>query len=281
MKTTLVTALCAIAFAAAPFDPQPLTESQRVRLETADDGSHTVDEAALYALLENAADWSEKEAGAVVPDYDAIRRDPAAWRGTRCVIEGTIELVIRPNLSRAGWEKVEGIVLRVDHSVEPSRAQDFVVVYLTEPPVWTWWNQDLGLPQERGQKVRVVARAFKTAVFRTKGEPANSKGSREYLTFVGRRIPHVEPAYAPKMTGSMVAVSVVIGLTVLYLFWRVPKLFRGASAAARPRLHQVIEQRRHARQRETAEPEEETPDLPQNPAEALDRLADTHRSEDQ
>ena len=35
-----------------------LDESQRVRLETADQGSQTVDEAAFYALLENAPFWA-------------------------------------------------------------------------------------------------------------------------------------------------------------------------------------------------------------------------------
>jgi hypothetical protein len=284
MTRLLLITLC-LAIAWAPFDPHPLTESQLVRLETADDGSATVDEAGLYALLENAADWSTTEAGAVVPSYDAIRRDPQAWRGTRCLIEGTAYRVLRPKLGRSGWEKVQGVVVRIDHSRADPVAQDFVIVYLTDPPAWSWPNtryEREGIPFREPAPVRLVARFLKTTTDVTQGSKGRPPEEKMYLAFVGRSAAFsaVAPAGRRGPVPGLPLLAVLAVAALVFLIWRLKSLGQGVNR--RSRLRDYLEQRQERRvargEEEPAVGDEE--ELPGNPAEALDTLADKRRVED-
>jgi len=272
-----------LCVAASPFDPYPLTDSQLARLETADDGSATIDEAALYALLENAAQWSDTQAGAVTPDYQAIRHDPSAWRGTRCLIEGTVYRVLRPELSRQGWEKVEGIVVRVNQEREKPTAADFVIVYLTEPPDWRWPNpryENEGIPFRQPVPVRLVGRFFKVSSYVTEGSRDKPRQEAAYLTFVGRSTSRIEAASSsPGPDWKMPALLAMVLVAVAVLAWRMR-----AGGARVTRLQDYLDQRRAQRviRGEGEEDEEiESPDLPENPADALDALADKRRPEDE
>lgn len=67
----------------------PLTDGQRSQLVTVTDDSPTLEEPALHAILTNVLLWGgNDEAGAQIPDYDALLADPAAARGELFLIEG-------------------------------------------------------------------------------------------------------------------------------------------------------------------------------------------------
>ena len=282
-KTRHFLCMTVVLVAAAPIDPHPLSESQLVRLETASDSAGTIDEAALYALLENAADWSERDAGAVVPDYDAIRREPDDWRGVRCLIEGTIYRVLRPELSRRGWEKVQGVVVRIDHSREPPAAHDFVIVYLTDPPQWAWPNpryEKEGIAFHEPRPVRLVGRFYKVSSFETHAAGAE----RAYLTFVGRRVTFPQTTESSRRA-SWPGVPVLLGLLIVlvaFTIWRLKALGRRADRPSR--LADYLQQRQAQRTiRGDSEEDvmDEPAELPENPAEALDTLADQRRPIDE
>lgn len=278
MRRAVAIGLACLSLAASPPDPHPLDAGQFARLETADDGSATVEEAALYALLENAAEATESQAGAVVPNYNLIRRDPAAWRGTRCLIEGTIALVMHPDLSREGWEKVEGVVVRVDHSREPPVAEDFVIVFVTDPPRWTWWNRDAGLPQEQGTRVRLVGRFYKIAELATRGSADREPDKRSYLTFVARSLGDVQSAAAqPAVTLRNLPLFLLIAVAAAYLFWRLRAFGRRSTNS---QVSEYVQRRRQQRAVSNTDTPEAQSDLPDNPLDALDALAEKHASEE-
>lgn len=265
--------------AAGGLNPYPLTESQLARLETADDGSATIDEAALYALLENAADTSATEAGAVVPDYDALRREPQAWRGTRCLIEGTLYRVMEPDLAREGWDGVEGAVVRIDHSRETPRAEDFIIVYLTDPPQWDWRIEKEGVVWPA--RVRLVGRFFKVSSYTTQGARGKPPHEAAYLTFVGRSIGQLETQRAPtELSWKAPALLVLVLAAIAVLVWRLKATGGGRRAT---HLQDYLEQRQAQRaiRGESEDEESDEPILPDNPAEALDTLADKRRLEEE
>ena len=153
----------------------PLTQPQRVQLDSATDFSSRFDEAALYPLLQNALAWEAgNEAGAVVPDYAAILKAPADHRGTLFLIEGLFAgtprggtLSVTP-LSRGGaWDdRLQQWVVVVDPVKD-----DVAVVYLVDPPP----------APSAGAEVRLVARFYKVLADQDRhGRPT------DYLTFVGK-----------------------------------------------------------------------------------------------
>jgi hypothetical protein len=253
-----------------PFDPHPLNGSQVERLNSVEDLAPTVDASGFYALLENAADGSDKEAGAVVPDYDSVRRDPAAWRGTRCLIEGTLHMVVEPKLSRLGWERVRGAVVRVDHTRAEPEPRDFVLVYLTDPPAWPWKDQTRS--ETWPERVRLVGRFYALSQFDTQ-----RAGSKAYAVFVAHGLRFLQPATPPPQSSMSIALYVVLGAAlVAYIAWRFV-LSRGS--AGRPKMHEYIEQRR--RQRGEPGPDRDGAEsgdagLPPDPIEALDALSEDH-----
>ncbi|MDH3583247.1 MAG: hypothetical protein OER86_03440 [Phycisphaerae bacterium] len=251
----------------------PLTESQLIRLETADDRSDEIREAAFYALLENVADWPRTRAGAVIPDYADILDQPQVWRGRPCLIEGTLQTRLPARKLERGWEKVRGLTIDIhpDKPMAEKNEKDFVIVYLTEPPdvrgAVLQWND--ALLDETGTRVEVVARFYKLQDSGNRGGATKS-----YMAFVGRNLKLLggksgAPAWRiPALMGAIV-------LMMAAFWWRLRRLRQGFAAPARATsLASFIDQRRAEREGENEETElEPPPDLPEDPVDALGILA--------
>jgi hypothetical protein len=240
----------------------PLTDSQKARLDGATDGSGTIDDAALYALLENARESPPGEAGAVVPDYEAIARDPDEWRGRLCLIEGSLELAFGdPKLARPGWDQARALMLR-------PAAGSPIYVFLVEPPMLTPGRLIVERPDEFGAKVRVAARFHKLLE-----EIARDGSMRRYPVFVGRKVTLLETA-GPAVTGggSLATTIVLIFLVVGIGAWSY--LRRRSNTPGRGQLIEEYRRRKSLR-RATVE---SAPGLPADPAAALDALAKSGRN---
>ncbi len=228
----------------------PLSDSQTTRVQTADDDSTTVDEAAFYALLENAKAWTGGKAGAVVPDYAALRENPAKWRGELCLVQGELETVLEvSDLSRDSYASVKGLVLRPE-SGRP------VIVYLLRPPDLTYRSRQPPLVAERGAAVEVVARFYK----RLKDESRGGK-ERTYLTFVGKEVTTLRTPEGSSPAGTWAIPAAVI---VLLGVW-----FVLLSRSRRRKTEQALYHPRRESEGEAADPQ-----IAADPAEALRRLSE-------
>lgn len=264
----------------------PLDDSQTARLEAAADGTGTVDEAAFYALLENAREWPESAAaGAMVPDYTAIRDDPEAHRGQLFLLEGRVQYMLpETRWSRSGWEQVRGLVIRIDDRPDGEHAavEDLVIVHLIDPPTLTA-SLHGDVPIEFNQPVRVVARFHKTVNYpRRRGE-----GDAAYLNFVGQEV-----AWMGEREGSGPGAGFAFLLLALALIGLVFLIFRVRNfnrvSLERHRTAEYLAEKRARRQQEAqghadgeADHEEVEPPLPEDPIEALEALKRQHREEDE
>lgn len=246
---TVVTALAGV--------PE-LTEPQRAMLEGVNDRTSAIDGAGLYALLANARHWpdgADAEAGAMIPDYPAIRTDPAAHRGRRFVIEGKlVSLGTRPLLSRTGYDGVEPWHIEVG-------PEHFVTVYLTAPPAVAIRRETDGhrIPQRAGENVRIIGRFYKLqAAPNTQGEP------QLYQVFVGntaRLTGQSSDAINPALLRSVAIVAVVVLMLATFVVIRM-SLTRSRPSARRAR--SAVEQE-HTAQEEL----DIRDDLPDDPVDAL------------
>ncbi len=243
----------------------PLTAEQQAQVATASDFSPAWDEGALYPLLQNALQWpGHDEAGALIPDYDAMLADPARYRGQLCLVEGQLGgpvEVVPYRLSRAGpWDdKLQrwGILVRADPDL-------VVVVYLVDGP-------PLAQTPRPGVRVRLLGRFYK--VWR---QPDQNHQPTDYLVFIGKTTAAAAPAqrYARYRTTPMqwnlrwVLLLLVVGVAAIYLLRRMTRL----SMQPRPLPGQLRrrQERAHAGQDAGAQ---ERADLPRDPAAALDQLA--------
>jgi hypothetical protein len=262
----------------------PLSESQKTRVETAKDLSPSLDEAAFYALLENAADWPGSEGGAeaLIPGYGQLANLPAENRGKLCLVEGRIYQVVTPNLSRSGWSGVRGITIRINEAQDPPTAKDFVIVYLTDPPNFKWRNEREQTPLEYGERVRVLARFYKPATFTSRGgddRAAKPATDKTYLTFVGKSVTSITPLVVVDYEGAgstrNIGIAAIIVLVAAYLFFRFSRLRATQSAA--PRVSKM-EHYRQEKEAERAKAAQENPpppppaNLPADPGAALEVL---------
>lgn len=254
----------------------PLTADQQAQLDSARDDYPDTDEGALYPLLENALSWpANVQAGAMLPDYDAIAKNPAAHRGQLFLIEGTLRQ-IRPvgRLALPGpWE---GRITEwaVQYGDEPA---DMLIVNLVDAPA----------DAREYKQVRLAARFYKLW-------PTTSKTgqARTFMVFVGHDAMIV--GARPGVIGDASVVKslvLVLCLLALGLFWvlkRTPRM----SMTPQPTARQL--QRRQARQQLEAqhapgdanhddddddddlEDEADLPALPRDPAQALAAM-DAHR----
>ncbi|MFA9476874.1 hypothetical protein ACERK3_01075 [Phycisphaerales bacterium AB-hyl4] len=234
-----------------------LSDGQRAQLDTATDGSRQLDEGALYPLLENMLAFEPGDMrGARVPDYEAIRADPAAARGELYLIRGQfIGTTPRHRLTRRGaWGDALtgwGVVV----SPEPPA----VVVYFVDPA-----GELDARPPRYGAEVELVGRFYKVWADRDADGRA-----WEYLTFVARSAEVISRGAGGGpgrgMGGSMFVVMLMMLGALLFVLWRVRGMVR-PRVAERPR-------------RELDEPglaaagEEEQAPLPNDPEAALAELA--------
>ncbi len=243
-------AVILIAVTAVP----PLNDSQQAQLDTAIDDSPRLDESALYPLLENALAWDDNnEAGAAVPDYDALLDDPIAGRGGLFLIEGKFAgRARRYRLVRKGeW----GDALTEWVLVVRDEPEQVAVVYFVDP-------QDELIPPHTGSDVRVAARFYKVWADRDQdGNPTR------YLTFIAAS-PSTTSAPAKPVFLFLPMVGGVLVLAVVYLYVR---------RMSRPQTIDPTPDRQPAGSADDAMLSDgPAQPMPQDPAEALRRLAQQH-----
>ena len=234
----------------------PLTPAQQTQLGTASDFTGQFDEGALYPLLQNAWQWQPgDEAGAVIPDYAAIYQSPAKHRGQLFLIEGRFAGRSKEikHLTRPGpWDgQLREWVVVVD-----SAKDEVAVAYLTHPPV----------APAAGAKVRLAARFYKVL----SDQDVNGKPT-DYLLFVGRDATVVDAGRGFGGSGSG-AGPLVVMLAILAAGWY---FLRRTLSAKRLRPRPSRTQREEFDSEESAD-EEAEPQLPDDPAEALDVLKHQH-----
>lgn len=261
-----------------------LNDSQRTRLGATGDRSPTVDEAGFYALLENASTWPADAAtgsDVVFPDYNQLAAHPEQYRGKLCLLEGTLYQVLDLKLARTGWDKAGGITINV--STDPKQHR-FVMVYLTNPPHFTWWKQSERLPEQHGSRVRILARFYKLVSDQTRGSATHPSIRKDFPVFVGQSLQYLTRSDTP--TGPQFTLktlgALLIGLAILgYIISRllgVRRVFTDPPV----RLDEFDKVRRERRESAMGEGDADDlgPDeLPADPGAALDQLA--RRSEDQ
>ncbi len=259
--------VAALLLTAAP----PLSDAQRTMLEATTDRSRSIDEAGLYALMQNAERWpepQEAEAGARVPDYGALRTEPAAHRGERFLIEGTLEAftepatyTARPNrpLSRPGYESAKVWLLsREDAGV--------MLVVLTDPPALepVGGRDRLRKPARVGARVRLPARFYKLLASESR------EGPGVYPVFVGRSARFTGAAADGGTSAWFVSGGALFLVVVLLVAYGAVRYLASKSGKRQTR-------RRYA---EEEEPEvDRRDDLPEDPAEAMRVLSTEHDAE--
>ena len=241
-------ALILISLLAVP----PLTDSQQVRLDSAGDDSVQLEGPALAPLLENVLTWDPKgvdEAGARVPDYEALLADPVAGRGELFLIEGQFAGRARryklKHVGEFGDALTEWVILVRNDPVEVA------VVYFVDP------DGEIEAPGT-GAKVRVVGRFYKVwADTDRDGNPAR------YLTFVARSATVVGGQTATRQSPLLPMLLLVVGLGVAYILIR-----RMSKPTPHPhRLSSIGD-----RDGMLSDPDGSDP--PNNPAQALQRMAE-------
>jgi len=260
MGMNVATALLSIALLAAV---PPLDDTQQQIIASAQDDSLRLDEAAWYPLLRNAAQWQAgDEAGARIPDYDALLDTPADLRGELFLIEG--RFAGRPRaivLARPGpWgERVTEWVIQTDPEND-----EVAVVYLVDQPIGEGVKQPMA-----GQQVRVAARFYKVWSQRD----LNNQPQR-FLTFVGHSLTYEGLGPAPPITNN--AWQLALGLLVMIgaaLFFgrRMLSLGKPRPLPSRVLRERDLDDAVNAGQRDSEESDDE-PDLPDDPDAALAEL---------
>lgn len=249
----------------------PLTEPQRVQLDTADDADRGWDLPALYPLLDNAASWDLDPAalvpGSIVLDTEAVLRQPGPHRGRVMIVEGRLAEARELKLLRPGrWGET---VMRWVVQVDPQR-DEVVVVLLTHPP-----------PRPPlGARVRMPARFYKLWPSRTiDGEPIT------YITLVGHGAAVLDagpsaPADAARGSGGgSVGLLLLLSLVVAGVFVFMLRRMMRLSLTPAPLPSQVRRQQAAAAARlaRTSAPDDppgngHEPPLPDNPEDALAEL---------
>jgi hypothetical protein len=245
----------------------PLTEQQKLDLAASAryQGSF-VGDPGLFALLENAAAWTEGQPDIPVwtPDYQNIYDDASTWVGRLCRIEGTLETQWQLPPLGPRWQEAGALVLRTEQGLP-------VIVFLTDPPELTPTGQQARghvLIAERGAQVRLIGRFYKLLKLeRQDGD------QRSYISFVGRRIDRLTIPAGQSDGPAVPLVAVILVALVLvmlggYMLLRI--------STSRQRRLSPAEALAAYRQRRGAvdsdDPASGTPALPEDPAAALDHL---------
>lgn len=245
----------------------PLSDTQTQRLDGATDHSATFDEAAFYALLENAAQWEPTLAGATVPDYPALFEQPADLRGQYFLIEGKLTSEWKlPTLARQGWEGVRAFTVEY----EP---EQYLIVFLTKPPdfqrIATGPDGNIRLDHQ-GRTVKLGARFFKVL---DRTSQANQK--RSYLLFVGHSFN--EMTESESEGGGLEKLAVVLPIVLVIALLVVYMMIRRSSGDRESQIDKFHRERAMRRAGEAApsppeDEDDESADLPEDAADALNQL---------
>lgn len=252
---TLLAGLLALQLLAVP----PLSHEQQAQLETAKDNIASLDEGALYPLLLNAMDWPPgDEAGAMVPDYQAILENPADARGRLYLVEGAFYRArsVR-NLARPGpWDP-----MLQEWSISPDgKGEQFVVVYMVHG------QPENELPRIR-QQVRLAGRFYKVWLSKDYNQEL-----KPYLVFVGQSARIIRPTGGSAGLGSNMPSPTWIAVFVLAVSFAVVSLWRflnnrELARERRSRLEPIPEPEPQA-----VEEEDNEPPLPDDPVKAMEEM---------
>ena len=227
-------------------DVPPLTSLEQQRLDTAVDGHARYDEA-FAALVEHVRTWPEAKDIELetLPlrrkvDWELFSEDPSQLRGELVEISGQCVLVMKLEPTIAGDHIYE---LFIDTN------QGTLIAYVSAPeksPV-------------RKSYVRVLGR-----LYTVKTMPSRDSVVRSWPAMVGILLP--SSGVRSDLPGRIIVALIVIGMLVwLFLRRSAKKGFQGDTAQALAALR-----------RDADEGEGESPDLPQDPAEALKELTKDH-----
>ncbi len=274
---TAVFLLVGLVLGTATRAEQPeLTPQHQMQLATATDGSQELDEAALYPLLENAK-WLDPAdtTGAIPLDYQAVLKDPAAFRGKLVLIRGYVAAEPRSagKLARPGpWDgHLQQWIIKLNHDPENHAS---VVVYLVAPPPRKNWPF-------RDTRVWMVARFYKVW-----DQPNVLNGKpMSFLVFVGNTL-NVETAAgsSPGLFGTPQRALLTISLAVvlLIMLWAAARMLIARRHAT---FQQHMREDRALRDERRREIARRTPSagepLPENPADALEELERRGHDEEQ
>jgi hypothetical protein len=179
----------------------PLSDDERVRLETAIDGRDHREEA-FVALLENVRSWNAEAIPGdtpviVEPNVEAMLVSPDRWRGELCRIDGVIQQ--RHTLDRP-FEGVREWFLRLDDG----RPILLFISGLDEPEASRFRD---------GRRVIAYARFYKRI-----DAMARDGKQHAYPAFVGRRPVLARAAVGAGGHGILAAIAMpVAGLLVVFL----------------------------------------------------------------
>ena len=244
----------------------PLTQAQQTQIATAGDFNSRFDEAALYALMNNALRWQDgDETGAMIPDRKALYQSPAQSRGQLFLIEGKFAGGPRliGNLTRLGpWdEKLQEWVIVTDRQKD-----EVAVVYLVDPP------RPIDQPLPAGTPIRLVARFYKVLSDKDRlGKPI------DYLIFVGKSARTVEQEGGSATSGVTPLMLVVMLLAIVWFLARRAVKVRPLSTRVQRQRHTPTSQGSQSR-RETQglSGDQESRVLSEDPVEALRLLEMQH-----
>jgi len=250
----------------------PLTQQQQTQLDTAQDYTASWDEGPLYPLMQNALQWETlDEAGAMIPDYEAVKAQPDEYRGRLFVIEGQLggppEQITKPMARPGPWDnRIQrwSVLIRTD-------PDEVAVVYLVNPP-------SIEKTPRASIRVRLLCRFYKVWRFKDLNDQPT-----DYLVFVGKTTREAAPNQMQRKYQSqelplvkMLVLLFVAAAALVYIFRR----GMGISVQPKP-LRGQLARREAVAQRET-NPQEDTDeptDLPEDPVDALDELASRHKQE--
>ena len=267
MFGSLVKLSLLLSLAAVP----PLAELQRMQLESAEDYTAAWDQGALYPLMQNALTWeTNDEAGAMIPDYEALSADPAAYRGTLFVIEGQLggppEQLSKPMARPGPWDnRIQR--WSVLYQTDPDKV---AVVYLVDPP-------PLEKTPRSSIRVRLLCRFYKVWRFKDINDHPT-----DYLVFVGKTTREAAPSqtrrrYTPQTVPiKQMLIMLLVGAGVLiFIFRRASKM----SFRPKPLSGQLKRQQAQAAAGEDSKIVEVDPDLPEDPEQALRVMASPNETE--
>lgn len=265
---TLLVLLLSLTQAAIP----PLGEADLVQLrQGTSDGPAPVNAPGLFPLLRNAQMWKPgDEAGAAIPDYQALLDKPEGHRGELYLVEGVFggvprgeSLLVGPLAQPGPWDgKLERWGVVTDKA-----AERVALVYLVNPPV----------TPAPGAAVRVPARFYKVWIGKNRTGQAYA-----YPVFVGHSAQVIASgpgAMTPVSSLGLSPMRVLAGLVLVLLVAFIVLRKRLGMMASQPR---PLSSRR-ARDAQGRAPaasaagdlddeEDPGPPLPKDPADALREL---------
>ena len=260
----LIFAVSALGQSSSPATVPSLTVAQKQQLASTVDGP-AFDQAGLYPLLTNVAQWHRDNLPAGTPlNFGVLLKNPAAHRGQITRIQGQYAgQSTRILLARSGpWGNA---ITR--WGILTNRVKNQVVLVAFVDP------HDQIKPPRSGRPVTVVGRFYE--IWHTTDLNHNPA---QFLIFVARS-PMVEQGAAQQSVTATTIGLVVVVLAVIFVFL-LRYLRRQRPISARQRWRDSA-QRRDRDTLDESQDAADQPPLPEDPAEALEELTRRHKEKNE